>query len=133
MTLYEKDTSFSVGWMIGAAVLMTIASVFAGLALGVLGVPAMAHGDLIIIGVSCACYLGVGFFVGLKSEGRTIIEAGLGAAIATGAFIAIQVARNRLQLLPLAMAIACTPPFVCGIIGAFIGEKVQGDTVEVQD
>jgi hypothetical protein len=129
MTLYEKDTSFSAGWMFGAAVLMTITNVFAGIVMTVLGVSSLA----IIVGVTCACYIGCGFFVGLKSEGRTIIEAGLGAAIAVGASIAIQVARGRLELVPFVLVIACAPPFVCGILGAFIGEKVQGDTVEVQD
>jgi len=129
MTLYEKDTSFSVGWMFGAAILMTIANVFSGIVMTLLGVGSLA----IILGVSCACYVGIGFFVGVKSEGRTIIEAGLGAAISVGVAVAIQVARGRLEIMPVAMAIACAPPFVCGILGAFIGEKVQGDSVEVQD
>ncbi len=129
MTLYEKDTSFSVGWMIGAAVLMTIANVFAGIVMTLLGVMSI----FVIVGVSCSCYLGIGFFVGLKSEGRTIIEAGLGAAISVCVALAINVSRGRLELLPIVIAIACAPPFVCGVLGAFIGEKVQGDSVEVQD
>ena len=129
MTLYEKDTSFSVGWMVGAAILMTITNVFAGIVMTVLAVTSLA----IIVGVACACDLSCGFFVGLKSEGRTIIEAGLGAAIATGAGIAVQVMRGHVTLLPLTLVIGCTPPFVCGILGAFIGEKIQGDSVEVQD
>lgn len=129
MTLYAKDKSFSAGWMFGGAVVMTIANVFAGVLLGVLGVRSLE----IFIGVSCAIYLVCGFLIGWRSEGQTIIEAGLAAMLATAVGVALQALRGRVELLPVTMAIASTPPFLCGLLGAFIGEKVQGDSVEVQD
>ena len=129
MTLYEKDTSFSPGWMIGGAVVMIVANGFGGLFMAALGVTNL----WIMIGAVCAIYALTGFFIGLKSEGRTIIEASLAAAIATCVGVAVQVARARIEVTPLALAIGCVPPFACGILGAFVGEKVQGDSVEVQD
>jgi len=41
--------------------------------------------------------------------------------------------RDKSSIEPLAIAIVSLPPFVCGIIGGYISEKVQGDSVDVQD
>jgi len=34
---------------------------------------------------------------------------------------------------PLIAAVLVGIPFACGILGAFIGEKVQGDVIETKD
>ncbi len=130
MTLYAKDKSFSAGWMIGGAVVMFIANLFLGTALAVLEVTSI----WVLAGAACASFLIGGFMIGWKSEGQTIIEAGMAAALASGAAIMIVFVRSRgSSLEPLSLVIGTAPPFLCGLLGGFLGEKVQGDSVEVQD
>ncbi len=129
MTTYEKDKSFSIGWVIGGGVVMFIANLFAGLVCTIFGVTSIWA----LAGIACGCFAVGGFFIGWKSQGQTIIEAGLAAALAAMAGVAIMFLRTGHAPAPLALVIGSVPPFVCGLIGGFLGEKVQGDTVEVQD
>jgi hypothetical protein len=130
MTLYEKDTSFSVGWMFGGAVIMFFLNLFAGLGLALSGITPSLW---LYSGVGAGCFALGGFIVGRASAGRTILEAGLAAMLATTVTVVMSSLRGRTSVEPLAIAILSLPPFVCGTIGGYIGEKVQGDTVEVQD
>jgi hypothetical protein len=129
MTLYEKDKSFAPGWIIGGAILMLIAQIFAGLVLAIFGVTNL----WIIVGVVAAIYFIVGFGIGWKSEGQTIIEPALAAILSVGVGVGINFLRTGHMPSPVAITIANTPPFLLALVGAFIGEKVQGDSVEVQD
>lgn len=129
MTLYEKDKSFAPGWIIGGAILMLIAQLFAGVALAIFGVTNL----WVIVGVVAAIYFVVGFGIGWKSEGQTIIEPALAAILSVGVGVGINFLRTGHLPGFLALSIANTPPFLLALVGAFIGEKVQGDSVEVQD
>jgi hypothetical protein len=132
MTTYEKDKGFSVGWVVGGAVIMSLLNLFAGLGLYLSGVKLSLP---LVAGVGGGCFLVGGFIVGRWSAGRTILEAGLAAALAAGGTAVVHAMRaGRINVASLIfIGVASLVPFVCGIIGGFIGEKVQGDTVEVQD
>ena len=130
MTVYEKDRSFSPGWIFGGALIMLFLNGFAGLGLVLAGVTPSLW---LFAGVGAACFVVGGFIVGRWSAGSTIIEAGLAAFVATIACVALQYTRGVIRGEPMAMAIGALPPFLCGILGGYIGEKLQGDSVEVQD
>jgi hypothetical protein len=128
MALYKRDRSFSVGWMLGGAVLMAITynvGLFLSMALGVAS-------PLGLGGVAFGCFAFGGFIIGYKSEGRTIIEAGLAAAIATGITVVFRMLALHvsLALAPVALVIAVAIPFVAGLFGGWLGERVQGDTID---
>jgi hypothetical protein len=125
---YAKDRSFSIGWMTGGIFLMFVTNIIGGLLAGVAGIQSV-YG---LAGVGAGCFALGGFIVGWKSEGRTIIEAGLAAAIAT--LISLEARRlyapKTIKGLPItALLIGLSIPFVAGIVGAFFGELIQGDTV----
>src|SRR6267142_1029495 len=82
-------------------------------------------------GVSIGCYAIGGFVVGWKSEGSTIIEAGL-AAILTIA-IALAIAGFTIPTDPVVLAVGFGIPFLAALVGAWIGEKVQGDVIVTKD
>lgn len=131
MPLYKRDRSFSVGWMLGGAVLMILANLLGGLIAGVLGL----HSLTAVIGISVGSFVAGGFIIGWKSEGRTIIEAGLAAALATAVSILYRAFVQQVPFVvaPMALLIGCAIPFVSGILGGWIGEMVQGQTVDTGD
>ena len=77
-----------------------------------------------------------GFLIGWKSEGQTILEAGLAAALGEGVVVWLNSVINNVdtsQASALALALVYGIPFVAGIVGGFLGEKLQGDTVTTED
>ena len=129
MTVYEKDKSFSVGWVFGGAIIMFFLNFFAGIVLAITG---LALPLWLVVAVACVCFLVGGFIVGRWSAGQTILEGGIGAALAAGGTATLMAMRAG-HFNPVVIGVGSLLPFVCGLLGAFIGEKVQGDTVEVQD
>ena len=127
MAEYTKDKAFSVGWMFGGAVLMFITTWFGGFVLVGLAVESL----WIHLAVTIACFALGGFVVGWKSEGSTIIEAGL-AAVATIVGV-LALAGFRIDTDPRWLVETCAIPFVSAIVGAWIGEKVQGDVIVTKD
>jgi hypothetical protein len=126
MPVYSRDRSFSVGWTIGGVALMFITNVAGGVLAQVLGIRSL----LMLVVISVVCFAAGGFLIGWKSEGRTILEAGLAAAIATVLSVVYQAIRGQFVLAPLALVIGVGIPFAAGLAGGWLGEKVQGDTVE---
>ncbi len=125
MAEYTKDKRFSIGWVIGGAVIMFLANLLGGFVCAGAGIT-----DLwTLAGVACGCYAIGGFVIGWQSEGSTILEAGLAAAATVIALAAIR----GITTDPEALAIGAGIPFVAGIIGAWIGEKVQGDVIRTED
>jgi hypothetical protein len=130
MAEYSKDKRFSIGWVIGGAILMAISAVFGKFIMTAVGVPSV----YVAYGVIAACFALGGFVIGWQSEGSTIIEAGIAALIAVGAMIGIEFAQSHaFSTDPEALGLGIGAPFVAGLIGAFIGEKVQGDVIRTQD
>ena len=128
MALYDKDKSFSLGWMIGGTVLMFVVLFFGSfVAIG-------AGASVLELAVVVAgCFALTGFVIGWRSEGQTIIEAGLAAAIATGIMLGVRgVAYLAVGQQPI-LLIAVGVPFVAAVLGAWIGELVQGRTIETDD
>jgi hypothetical protein len=127
MALYAKDKKFSVGWVLGGTILMFVTNLLGGLLAGVLGVRSL----LVVTGIAVVCFAFGGFIIGWKSEGRTIIEAGLAALLATAITVAIQsmIMHQRIPLEPIALGIGLGIPFAAGLLGGWLGEKVQGETV----
>jgi len=69
--------------------------------------------------------------IGWQSEGQTIIEAGIAAALCVVVMGTIRGIWSHVDAQTLGLAVAI--PFVPAVVGAWIGEKVQGDTIETQD
>jgi len=76
---------------------------------------------------------GGGFVIGWRSEGQTIIEAGIAAILVLGAAFGFGELAALTVFAPLVSAVVIGIPFACGVLGAFIGEKVQGDVIVTQD
>jgi len=129
MAEYTKDTRFSGGWMIGGAVIMWVTNFLGGFIAGGVGVTS----DNAILGIVLGCFAVGGFVVGHQSEGRTIIEAGLGAILAIVASMFVTYKGLVLDLPLKDYVIGFGPPFAAAIVGAFIGEKVQGDVIVTKD
>jgi len=128
MAEYTKDKRFSVGWVIGGTVLMFITNFFGGFVAAGVGVESIWT----IAGIALGCFAVGGFVIGWQSEGSTIIEAGLAAVIALAVTAGIRATGNaRLDLLVIAIGYGL--PFIAAVIGAFIGEKVQGDIIVTRD
>jgi hypothetical protein len=126
MAEYTKSTHFSLGWMIGGSILMFLINLFAGFLLEGLAVHSLwAQG-----GAALAAFAVGGFVIGWQSEGRTILEAGLAAVIALVVAMAI---RGFEIADPVALAIGIGVPFVASVLGAWIGELVQGNVIVTQD
>jgi hypothetical protein len=126
MPVYARDRSFSVGWMLGGTALMFITNLGGGVLAGVVGV----RDPWAILVIACVCFAAGGFIIGWKSEGRTIVEAGLAAALATGLTYVYRVMFMSARLNLVALVIGAGIPFCAGLVGGWIGELVQGDTVE---
>ncbi len=129
MAVYDKDKNFSFGWVLGGTVLMFLFSFLGGLIAGAAGVANL----YVILAIVYACFLAAGFVVGWQSEGQTIIEAGLAAILAIVASAAIKGFSLFLVFDPMLFALTVGPPFVLALLGAWIGEKVQGDEIVTKD
>jgi hypothetical protein len=127
MAVYDKNKSFSIGWVIGGAVIMFLTNFFGGFVCGAAGVTSI---DTILI-VALVCYAIGGFVIGWQSEGQTIIEAGIAAALCVVVMGTIRGIWSHVDAQTLGLAVAI--PFVPAVVGAWLGEKVQGDTIETQD
>jgi hypothetical protein len=128
VAIYDKDKSFSWGWMLGGTLLMFITSFFGGFVAAGAGITS----PLALLGIALLCFFTGGFVIGWKSEGQTIIEGGLAAALAI--VISLGIRGFALVVLePVALLIGIGIPFGAGLLGAFIGELVQGKTIETDD
>jgi hypothetical protein len=100
-----------------------------GILAGMAGVQSVA----VALGLAVACFAFGGFIIGWKSEGQTILEAGLAAILAALLGVVIQSTLRHQSMAglmnPIALAIGLGIPFAAGVLGGWIGEKVQGDTV----
>jgi hypothetical protein len=129
MAVYDKDKSFSVGWMLGGAIIMGIILLFAHFVM----VAAAVRDVWIYVGVWSAGFAFGGFVIGWQSEGQTILEAGIAAILVLGAAFGFGELAVLSIFAPLLAAVVVGIPFASGILGAFIGEKVQGDVIETED
>lgn len=130
MAEYQKDTRFSWGWMFGGILLMFITNFVGGFAAGAAGVSNLWA----VLGIACGAFALGGFIIGWQSEGRTIIEAGLSAILAIAISLALKGSLLAVLLLnPLAFVIAVAIPFAFAMLGAWIGEIVQGDVITTKD
>jgi hypothetical protein len=127
MAEYTKDTRFSWGWVIGGGVLVWVLQFLALMAWAALRFHPMAAAAC-----GLAPYVIGGFVIGWQSEGRTILEAGL----ATLLVIFIEVGRAHATLRhaePALLGVLYVVPFAAAIIGAWLGEMVQGDVIRTSD
>jgi hypothetical protein len=143
MAIYDKDKRFSVGWMVGGTIIM---AVFSLLSVGLVGAIAgitmkiteltAENVTLLAFGLWVLSFVVGGILIGWKSEGQTILEAGIAAAAGEGLVILLNRAVNNVDLSdasPLVLGLVYGIPFVAGILGGFVGEKFQGDTVTTAD
>jgi hypothetical protein len=128
MAEYEKDTHFSWGWMLGGAAIMLIVRWFALFVAVGTGVQELWALAAIVSGT----YLIGGFVIGWQSEGRTILEAGLAALISMGTYY-LAIAGIAAITAPVIAAALLGVPFGTAILGAWLGEKVQGDVIYTKD
>ena len=129
MAVYDKDKSFSVGWMIGGAIIMGLILLFSHFVLIGSGV----QNVWVFVAVWSGGFAAGGFVIGWRSEGQTIIEAGIAAILVLGAAFGFGELAALTVFAPLVSAVVIGIPFACGVLGAFIGEKVQGDVIVTQD
>lgn len=128
MAEYTKDTRFSIGWVIGGTILMMITNIFGGFLAIAVGVGSIWT----IAGIALVCFALGGFVIGWQSEGQTILEAGIAAVVA---LVVTYVIRNgRLpEADPEALLLGFGIPFLAALLGGWLGEKVQGDTITTSD
>jgi hypothetical protein len=129
MAVYDKDKSFSVGWMIGGAIIMGIILLFAHFVM----IAAAVQNVWVFVSVWSAGFAFGGFVIGWQSEGQTILEAGLAAVLVLGAAFGFGELAVLSILAPLLAAVVVGIPFACAVLGGFLGEKVQGDVIETDD
>ena len=127
MAEYTKDKHFSLGWVIGGTALMFLTNFFGGFVVVGVGIESMWT----IAGIAMACYFVGGLVIGWKSEGSTILEAGLAAIFAI--VIALAIKGFAIPTDPIVLGIGFGAPFLAAIIGGFIGEKIQGDVIVTKD
>ena len=126
MTEYAKDTRFSAGWMVGGTAIILVTYLFGLFILSAAGVTSI----WIALAVALGCFGAGGFVVGWQSEGRTIIEAGI-AAINVVLIVFVINGFNIAN--PIALALGSALPFGAAVLGAFLGELVQGNTIRRDD
>ncbi len=126
MPVYARDRSFSIGWTLGGTAIMFLTNLGGGVLASVLGI----RSPWVVLAIAFGCFAVGGFVVGVKSEGRTIVEAGLAAALATTLTYVYRVMFAGGLLNPVALLIGAGVPFCAGLLGGWIGEMVQGDTIE---
>ena len=127
MAEYSKDTRFSIGWVIGGTVLMIITNIFGGFVAIAFGLDSIWT----VTGIALVCFVLGGFVIGWQSEGRTIIEAGIAAVVAL--VLTYLIRNGQLPADAQVMLIGFGIPFLAALFGAWLGEKVQGDTIVTKD
>jgi hypothetical protein len=124
---YTKDTRFSWGWVIGGIVLMFVTAFLGEFILIGTGNTSFE----LFIAVRLGCFAIGGFVIGWQSEGRTILEAGIAAVASMAIVFAAKsiplILDGKLALLFYGL------PFLAAVIGAFLGEKLQGDIIYTKD
>jgi hypothetical protein len=128
MAEYVKSKHFSWGWCVGGAVLLFVISFLGGIGILAAGVT----NPWIQLAVTGFCYLLTGFVIGWKSEGQTIVEAGIASVLALAIALAIRGGGILFFMTPVGAIVTVVPALVA-MLGAFIGEKVQGDVVRTSD
>jgi hypothetical protein len=129
MAVYDKDKSFSFGWTLGGAIIMGLILLFSHFILLGSGVENL----WIYVAVWSGGFAAGGFVIGWQSEGQTIIEAGIAAILVLGAAVGFGELAALSVVKPVAAAMVIGPPFAFSVLGAFLGEKVQGDVIETDD
>ena len=129
MAEYTKDKRFSGGWVIGGTVLMFVTNFLGGFIATGTGVNSI----WVLAAIGFACFAVGGFVIGWKSEGSTILEAGLAALIS----IAITLGTRGIALALLLdwriLVADLGLPAIAAVLGAYVGEKVQGDVIVTSD
>ena len=125
MAEYTKDKEFSLGWMFGGTLLIFVVNWFANFV--AIGVGLKSFWPL--LGIELGSYAVGGFVIGWRSEGRTILEAGIAAILS----IIIGVAVEGLPDLNALLAFVTAVPFAVACFGAWIGEMVQGNVIVRDD
>ncbi|HTR53587.1 MAG TPA: hypothetical protein VMJ10_22995 [Kofleriaceae bacterium] len=128
MAEYTKDKHFSFGWVIGGAVLMLIALWFGRFVLTGLA----THDMWVDRGVEAGCFALGGFVIGWQSEGSTIIEAGIAALLALVGAIYLFFG-GIIFYDPVSIGEDYAIPLVASVVGAWLGEKFQGDVIVTKD
>ena len=116
-----KDRRFSIGWVVAGTVIMFGLSFLGGVVAGA----AKLSGLWPLFGVAEICFFVGGLIVGRQSRGSTILEAGLAAVLAL--VISNLIQGTHLSRDPRVYAIGYGIPFVTALLGAWIGEMLQGD------
>jgi hypothetical protein len=127
---YTKSRRFSFGWLIGGIALMLVASF-----LGEFIVLAVTKADATftqLVIVKLIAFGVTGFVIGWQSEDSTILEAGLAAA-GSIAVVCIYKSIPLDALLSGGGVVLLVVPFAAGIVGGFLGEKMQGDVIVTRD
>ena len=118
----DKDSSFSVGWMLGGMVWMFASHLFASsvaFAAGVVSVWWMAA----IVSASFAL---PGLVIGWKSDGEALLEAGLAAVIAIALAAGVRGLAELAIDCPAALVVNLGAPLVLAIAAAWLGDKLHG-------
>jgi hypothetical protein len=114
-----KDTSFSLGWALGGALIMFATSFVGGLVAGMLDIrDVWTHA-----GISLLCFFIGGYIIGKKSAGQTILEAGLAAVLAI--VVALLLRGVKFPDDPVAIALGFGIPFLAALFGGWLGERAQ--------
>jgi hypothetical protein len=124
---YTKNTNFSFGWVIGGTAIMFLTNFFGGFVAGVAGITDLWP----VVGIALGAFALGGFVIGWQSEGQTILEAGLAAVLCL--VVTLLIRNGSLPKDPQALAIGLGLPFLAALLGAWIGEKVQGDVIVTKD
>jgi hypothetical protein len=123
---YTKDTRFSMGWVVGGAAIIFVLQFFAGIASA-----ALQLGLWGVVAAGFISYVLGGFVIGWKSEGRTILEAGLAAVLVIAIVITIKGWSTIFDLRD--MAIVYGVPFLSSMLGGWLGELLQGNVIRTSD
>ena len=130
MAEYTKSRRFSFGWLIGGTAMMLVASLLGEFILLAVTKADATFTQLVI--VKLVAFGVTGFVMGWQSEDSTIIESGLAAA---GSIAVVCIYKNIpfAALMGGAGAVLVIIPFAAGIIGGYLGEKMQGDVIVTND
>src|SRR5438128_12236074 len=105
MALYAKEKKLSIGWVLGGTLIMFATNFLGGILAGMAGVQSL----VVVVGLAVGCFAFGGFIIGWKSEGQTILEAGLAAILAAVAGLVLQSALRHQSMAgmmnPIALAI----------------------------
>ena len=119
-------------WIAIGVVIMVALNLVAGLLLGLVLGPqlrgaaspeeiSLSGGQVLLaLIINILSFLIGGFIVGIKSAGRTILEPGISALVAT--LIALVISR---QLTVANLIVGGLVPFAAGVLGGWLGERRQ--------